>query len=165
MRPPSPILRKGDQMNSPPSPSWPLDILVEEVEMSPDEYKRYLSATSTQLSSTGQLLEDIMEENEDDGNSSSATTSCSSFMKAEDDEGPKESGEVSETAEAGGGETEGFTKISEDTYMTNTMRRRIIKRTPSVVVLNENETAQVTFDVVACFLVLCVGKNGSIASP
>ncbi|XP_011409567.2 PREDICTED: catenin alpha-2-like [Amphimedon queenslandica] len=141
MRPPSPILRRGDQMNSPPSPSWPLDIVVEEVEMSPDEYKRYLSATSTQMSSTGQLLEDIMEENEDDGNNSSATTSCSSFMKPEDDEGPKKSGEVSETAEAGG-DTDGLTKISDDTYMTNTIRRRIIKRTPSVVVLNESETAQ-----------------------
>lgn len=141
MRPPSPILRKGDQMNSPPSPSWPLDVLVEEVEMSPDEYKRYLSATSTQLSSTGQLLEDIMEENEDGGNSSSATTSCSSFMKPEDDEDPKKSGVVSEAE----GDTDDLTKISDDSYMTNTMRRRIIKRTPSVVVLNESETAQVIF--------------------
>lgn len=128
-------------MNSPPSPSWPLDVLVEEVEMSPDEYKRYLSATSTQLSSTGQLLEDIMEENEDGGNSSSATTSCSSFMKPEDDEDPKKSGVVSEAE----GDTDDLTKISDDSYMTNTMRRRIIKRTPSVVVLNESETAQVIF--------------------
>lgn len=162
MRPPSPILRKGGQPHSPSSSSRPLGITVEEVEMSPDEYRYYVSTINTRWSGSGHLLADIIEENEDDADNedSSATTSCSSFEKPEDDKNDDKTKGAGEDIEE-----KNLTKVSEDTYMTNTMRRRIIKRTPSVAVLDESETAQVMHNLIAVLsFFVCVGKNGSTAS-
>lgn len=169
MRPPSPILRKDGQSHSPSSSSQPLGITVEEVEMTPDEYRYYMSTISTQRSGSEHFLPDILEESEDDdedkdsSTSTSATTSCSSFEKPEDDENDKTKGAGEDIGEDI--EEKNLTKVSEDTYMTNTMRRRIIKRTPSVAVLDESETAQVTCNLIAVLsFFVCVGKNGSTAS-
>ena len=162
MRPPSPILRKDGSPHLPSSSSRPLGITVEEVEMSPDEYRYYVSTINTRWSGSGHLLADIIEENEDDADNedSSATTSCSSFEKPEDDKNDDKTKGAGEDIEE-----KNLTKISEDTYMTNTMRRRIIKRTPSVAVLDESETAQVMHNLIAVLsFFVCVGKNGSTAS-
>ena len=67
-----------------------------------------------------QLLEDIMEEDEDEEDT--------------DKEDEKEKTQEDQKEEFKG---------DDGIYMTNTLQRRLIKRTPSTAIINESETAQV----------------------
>ena len=112
--------RRGDRPFS-------IEVDVEEVEVTGEEYATMMRYPSTM---SNHALGDIIEESDE-----------------EEEEGENEDKEEEE-------ETEDERKLDEDRPLiddeeyktvTGTMRRRLIKRTPSVAVLNESETAQVLY--------------------
>ena len=92
---------------------------MEEVELTSEQYAMMVSYSSP---GSTLLLEDIMEEDEDE------------------EDTDKEEDEKENTQED---QKEEESKGDDDIYMTSTLQRRLIKRTPSTAIINEGETAQV----------------------
>ena len=115
---PSPILKRHGGLSP-----HPLEIQVEEVELTSEQYAMMVSYSSH---GSTQLLEDIMEEDEDEEDTD----------KEEDE---KENTQKDQKEESKG---------DDGIYMTNTLQRRLIKRTPSTAIINESETAQVHYHFV-----------------